>query len=324
MKAIRVHEYGDGSKLSYDDVAVPEPKAGEVRVKVSAAGLNFIEIYQRKGLYKNPLPMILGGEFAGTVDQAGEGVTGFQPGDAVATASGQGGYAEYALAPADKLVPVPQGISLQQAAALLLQGLTAHYLATSAYPLKPGDTALVHAAAGGVGQLLVQIAKKRGARVIATVSTEEKAQIARACGADEVILYTQEDFEAETRRLTNGKGVDVVYDSVGKTTFDKSLNSLKPLGYMVLYGQSSGPVDPVNPQILNQKGSLFLTRPSMGPYIATREVLLQRANELFDWMTTGALRLTIDKTFPLQEARAAQEYMEARKTKGKVLLIPGP
>lgn len=322
MKAIRVHEYGDGSKLIYEDVPAPEPQAGEVRVKVAATGLNFVEIYNRKGLYQGTLPMTLGTEFAGTVDKLGDGVTDFKVGDRVATASGSGGYAEYALAPADKLILVQQGISLDQAAATLLQGITAHYLATSTYPLKPGDTALVHAAAGGVGQLLVQIAKKRGARVIATVSTAEKARIARNCGADEVILYTQEDFEAETRRLTQGKGVNVVYDSVGKMTFEKSLNSLKPLGYMVLYGQSSGPVEPINPQILNQKGSLFLTRPSMGPYIQTRESFLKRAGDLFNWIATGDLKLRIDKTFPLKDARAAQEYMEGRNTKGKVLLIP--
>lgn len=322
MKAIRVHENGDSSKLVYDDLSVPEPKAGEVRIKVAATGLNFVEIYQRKGLYKNPLPMTLGSEFAGTVDKLGDGVTDFNIGDPVTTASGSGGYADYALVPADRLVVVPQNISLQQAAGIILQGITAHSLATSTYPLKPGDTALIHAAAGGVGQLLVQIAKRRGARVIATVSTEEKATIARECGADEVILYSQQDFEAETRRLTQGKGVNVVYDSVGKTTFDKSLNCLMPLGYMVLYGQSSGPVDPVNPQILNQKGSLFLTRPSTGPYVATREALLKRVNDLFDWLGSGALKLRIDKTFPLKDARAAQDYMEARKTMGKVLLIP--
>ena len=322
MKAIRIHENGDSSHLIYEDVPLPEPKAGEVRVKVTATGLNFIEIYHRKGLYKIPLPMTLGSEFSGTVDQLGPGVTGFQPGDRVATSYGVGGYAEYALAPADKLVPVPQSVSLEQAAALLLQGLTAHYLATSTYPLKPGDSALIHAAAGGVGQLLVQIAKRRGARVIATVSTEEKARIARECGADEVILYTQEDFEAETRRLTGGKGVNVVYDSVGKTTFDKSLNCLMPLGYMVLYGQSSGPVTPIDPQILNQKGSLFLTRPSTGPYTATREALLQRTDDLFHWLASGELKLRIDRTFPLKDAGAAQDYMESRQTKGKVLLIP--
>lgn len=324
MKAIRIHEHGDSSHLIYEDMPLPEPKAGEVRVKVTAIGLNFIEIYHRKGLYKIPLPTTLGSEFSGTVDQLGPGVTGFQVGDRVVTSNGAGGYAEYALAPADKLVPVPQGVSLEQAAALLLQGLTAHYLATSTYPLKPGDCALIHAAAGGVGQLLVQIARRRGARVIATVSTEEKARIARECGADEVILYTQEDFETETRRLTNGKGVNVVYDSVGKTTFDKSLNCLMPLGYMVLYGQSSGPVAPIDPQILNQKGSLFLTRPSAGPYTATREALLQRTNELFQWLSAGELKLRIDRTFPLKDASAAQDYMESRQTKGKVLLIPAP
>lgn len=322
MKAIRVHEHGDSSKLVYDDLPLPEPKTGEVRVKIAATGLNFVEIYNRKGLYKSPLPMTLGSEFAGTIDKLGDGVTEFKVGDRVTTASGAGAYAEYALVSAERAVAVPQAITIEQAAAVILQGITAHALATSTYPLKSGDTALVHAAAGGVGQLLVQIAKRRGARVIATVSTEEKARIARECGADEVILYTQEDFETETRRLTQGKGVNVVYDSVGKNTFDKSLNCLMPLGYMVLYGQSSGPVDPVNPQILNQKGSLFLTRPSTGPYVPNREALLRRVNDLFDWMASGALKVRIDKTFPLQDARAAQDYMEARKTMGKVLLIP--
>jgi NADPH2:quinone reductase len=322
MQAIRVHEYCDASKLIYEDAPVPEPKAGEVRVKVAATGLNFVEIYQRKGLYAQPLPFIPGGEFAGTVDTVGEGVTEFQAGDRVGTASGTGGYAEYALAPAGRLVAVPADISLELAAAVLLQGMTAHYLALSTYPLKPGDSALIHAAAGGVGQILVQIAKKCGARVIATVSNEEKAQVARQAGADDVILYTQVDFEAETKPLTAGKGVEVVYDSVGKTTFMKSLNCLKPRGCLVLYGQASGPVDPINPQILNQKGSLFLTRPSLGHYLLTREELLLRAGALFEWMAAGELEVRIDKRFPLKEAAAAHTYMEERRTMGKVLLIP--
>ncbi len=323
MLAIRVHEFGDVSKLITEDIPVPEPKAGEVRVKVAATGLNFTEIYQRKGLYPNPLPFTEGGEFAGTVDAVGEGVGGLGIGDRVGTAGGIGGYAEYAIAAANRLVPIPAGISLEQAAAVLLQGMTAHYLALSTFPLKPGDTALVHAAAGGVGLLLVQIAKMRGARVIGTVSTEEKAQLTRMAGADEIILYTRDDFEAETRRLTGGKGVEVVYDSVGKTTFLKGLNVLKPRGMMVLYGQSSGPVDPINPQILNQKGSIFLTRPVLGHYTQDREELLKRAGDLFDWMTSGRLEVRIDRTFRLREARAAQTYMEERSTKGKVLLLNG-
>lgn len=322
MRAIRVHETGDASKLIYEEAPLPEPKAGEVRVKVVAAGLNFIEIYQRKGLYTLPKPFTPGGEFAGVVDAVGAGVSALRPGERVATASGSGAYAEYALAPADKLVQVPADTPLEQAAALMLQGMTAHYLACSTFVLKPGDTALVHAAAGGVGLLLVQIARKRGARVIATVSTEEKAALAREAGADEVILYSQADFEAETRRLTGGKGVDVVYDGVGRATFGKSLNCLRPRGYMVLFGQASGPVEPFDPQVLNQKGSLFLTRPSLGHYLLTREELEWRAGELFDWVAKGLLKVRIDRTYPLAEAAAAQIYMEGRGTKGKVLLLP--
>lgn len=322
MYAVRVHNYGGADQLAYENIPTPEPKAGEVRVRVAATGLNFVEIYQRKGLYPNPLPFTPGAEFAGTVDALGEGVTEFQVGDRVGTASGRGGYAAYALAPASKLVLVTEQITLEQAAAVLLQGMTAHFLALSMYPLKTGDTVLIHAAAGGVGQLLVQIAKRCGARVIATVSTEEKAELARQSGADEVIRYTEQDFEAETRRLTGGAGVDVVYDSVGKATFLKGLDCLKPRGLMALYGQASGPVDPINPQILNQKGSLFLTRPTTAHYILTRAELMQRASDLFGWMASGELTVRIDRTFPLKEAAAAQTYMEERKTKGKVLLIP--
>ncbi len=322
MKAIRVHEFGDRSKLIYEDVPEPQPKAGEVRVKVAASGLNFVEIYQRKGLYPGSLPFIPGNEFAGTVDALGEGVTDFKPGDRVATASGVGAYAEYAIAPASRLVLVTDSISLQVAAAVLLQGMTAHYLARSTYPLKQGDTALIHAAAGGVGQLLVQISKMCGAVVTATVSNDEKAKIAHDLGSDHVIQYTQEDFEAETKRLTSGKGVDVVYDGVGKATFSKSLNCLRPRGYLVLYGQSSGPVDPVNPQILNQKGSVFLTRPTLAHYLLTREEFLWRAEDLFNWLASEDLKMRIDRTFALKDAAEAQAYMEDRLTKGKVLLIP--
>lgn len=322
MQAVRFYEFGGPEKLVYETVAQPEPKAGEVRVKVAAVGVNFVETYQRRGWYNVPLPMIPGGEFAGVVDALGEGVSGLQPGDRVATASGSVGYAEYAIAPAAKLVPVPQDVTLEQAAALLLQGMTAHYLAFTTFPLKEGDTALVHAAAGGVGQLLVQLARMRGARVIATVSTDEKAALARAAGADEIILYTQADFESETNRLTGGKGVDVVYDSVGKTTFHKSLNCLHPRGMMVLFGQSSGPVEPFDPQTLQYKGSIFLTRPTLGHYTLTREELLWRAGDLFEWIASGRLKMRIDRTFPLQEAAAAHQYLEDRATKGKVLLLP--
>jgi NADPH:quinone reductase len=291
-------------------------------VRVAAAGLNFIETYQRSGVYPVKLPFSPGAEFAGTVDAAGAGVTGFQVGDRVATANGSAGYAEYALAPAERLVQVPAVISVEQAAAVMLQGMTAHYLALSTYPLKPGETALVHAAASGVGHLLVQIARMRGARVIGTVSTEEKARLAREAGADEVILYTQQDFETETKRLTGGLGVEVVYDGVGKTTFAKGLNCLKPRGYMVLYGGASGQVEPLNPQVLNQKGSLFLTRPTLGHYLLTRMELLWRAGDLFDWMEAGQLKVRIDRTFPLAEVASAHAYIEERRTKGKVLLVP--
>ncbi|HVO43974.1 MAG TPA: quinone oxidoreductase, partial [Aggregatilineales bacterium] len=284
MYAIRIHELGEADKLIFEDIPVPAPNAGEMRVKVGATGVNFVEIYQRKGLYKLPLPFTPGSEFAGVVDAVGEGVTGFKVGDRVATANGSGGYAEYALAPAAKVIAIPGAVTVEQAAAVMLQGMTAHYLAFSTYPLKPGDTALIHAAAGGVGQILVQIAKKCGATVIGTVSTEEKADLARKAGADHVIFYTRDDFEVELKKLTGGQGIEVVYDSVGKTTFDKSLNCLKPRGYMVLYGQSSGPVPPFDPQVLNQKGSLFLTRPTLGHYVLTRDELLWRANDLFGWM----------------------------------------
>ena len=322
MKVIRVYEYGGPGQLWLEQAPIPEPQVGEVRVRVAATGLNFIETYQRGGVYPVLLPFTPGAEFAGTVDATGAGVTGFQVGDRVATANGSAGYAEYALAPAERLVQIPAAISFEQAAAVMLQGMTAHYLALSTYPLKPGDTALVHAAAGGVGQLLVQVARLRGARVIGTVSTEEKALLAGEAGADEVILYTQQDFEAETKRLTGGQGVEVVYDGVGKTTFAKGLNCLKPRGYMVLFGGASGQVEPFNPQLLSQKGSLFLTRPTLGHYLLTRQELLWRAGDLFDWFASGRLKVRIDKTFPLAETATAHAYIEERRTKGKVLLVP--
>ena len=322
MKAIRVHETGDASVLRYEEAPMPEPKEGEVRIKVAAAGLNFIDTYHRMGWYPLPRPFILGQEAAGVVESVGAGVSDFQPGDAVAYCMAQGGYADYAVAPARLLVKVPSGVSSQQAAAVMLQGMTAHYLTHSTYPLKAGDIALIHAAAGGTGALVVQMAKMLGAHVIATVGSEEKAAVARASGADDVIVYTQQDFEAETKRLTGGKGCHVVYDSVGKATFEKSLNCLRPRGYMVLFGQASGQVDPLNPQVLNQKGSIYLTRPSLGAYIATRDELLWRANDLFNWLATGKLEVRIDKSFPLAEAAAAHTYLEGRNTKGKVLLIP--
>ena len=322
MKAIRVHETGDVSAMRYEEAPLPEPKAGEVRIKVEAAGLNFIDTYHRMGWYPLPRPFILGQEAAGVVDSIGEGVTECKPGDRVAYCMAQGGYADYAVAPARLVVQVPEGVSTRQAAAVMLQGMTAHYLTHSTYALKSGDTALIHAAAGGTGALVVQMAKMLGAHVIATVGSEEKATVARASGADEVIIYTQQDFEAEVRRITGGKGCHVVYDSVGKATFDKSLNCLRPRGYMVLFGQASGQVEPLNPQILNQKGSIYLTRPSLGAYIATRDELNWRATDLFTWMATGKLEVRIDQSFPLSEAAAAHMYLEGRNTKGKVLLIP--
>jgi NADPH2:quinone reductase len=322
MKAIRVHGAGGPEVLSEDELPLPEPGPGQARVKIAASGVNFIDIYHRKGLYQGQLPLTLGQEAAGLVDAVGDGVAEVRPGDRVVYASVQGAYAEYALVPAARLVPIGDAVSFEQAAAVMLQGLTAHYLAFSTDPLKPGDTALVHAAAGGAGRLLVQIAKLCGARVIGTASTDEKIALARSGGADEVIAYTREDFEAATRQLTGGRGVDVVYDSVGKTTFDQSLNCLRPRGYMVLYGQSSGPVPPLDPQVLNRKGSLFLTRPTLGHYIETRDELLSRANDLFGWIASGQLDVRIDQTFPLSQAADAHRYLEDRQTKGKVLLMP--
>ncbi len=322
MRAVRIHEFGPAEAMQVEDIALPTPKAGEVRIKLAAAGLNFIDIYQRTGAYAIPTPFTLGLEGAGVVDAVGSDVHAVKAGDRVAYAMTPAAYAEYAVVPAERTVPVPTAIDLETAAATMLQGMTAHYYAVSTYPIQPGDKALVHAAAGGVGQLLVQIIKLRGGWVVGTVSTEEKAQIARAAGADEVILYSEQDFEAEVKRLTQNRGVDVVYDSVGKTTFDKSLNCLRPRGMLVLCGQASGAVAPLDPQVLNQKGSLYLTRPSLGPYIATRSELLERASDLFNWIEAGKLKVHIDKTFPLEEAAAAHRYMELRGTKGKVLLVP--
>lgn len=322
MKAVRVHQYGGLDALQYEDVSVPEPGDGQARVKIQAIGVNFIDIYQRIGRSPGALPLTLGQEAAGIVEAVGPGVSDLKPGDRVAYASVQGSYAEYAMAPAWRLVTLPAGLEIQHAAAVMIQGMTAHYLTYSTYPLREGETALIHAAAGGTGQLLVQVAKSRGAHVIATTSSEEKANLARAAGADDVVLYTQTDFEAEVKRLTKDRGVDVVYDSVGKDTFDKSLNCLRPRGYMVLYGQSSGSVPPVDPQTLNAKGSLYLTRPYIGHYTADRTELLERVKDVFKWMETGKLRVSIDKTFPLSEAAEAHRYLESRRSKGKVLLIP--
>lgn len=320
MKAIRVEQVGDPDVLQYMDVPTPEPGPGEARVKIDVAGVNFIDTYHRRGWYPLPLPFTPGVEGAGTVDAVGEGVTDVAVGDPVAYGMSTGSYAEYATVPAHLLVKRSDGVSAQQGAAAMIQGMTAHYLACSTYPLQEGDTCLIHAAAGGTGALLVQIAKLRGARVIGTVSTEEKEQIAREAGADEIIRYTEADFEEGVSYLTDGKGVEVVYDSVGIATFDKSLNCLKPRGYMVLFGQASGVVPSFDPQILNQKGSLFLTRPTLGAYILTREELESRANDIFGWIADGSLKIRIDRTFALSDAKGAHEYLEARKTKGKVLL----
>jgi NADPH2:quinone reductase len=323
MKAIRVHSTGGPEVLTWEDVPDPRPGEGQALVRVEASGLNYIDVYFRTGLYKSPsMPFIPGQEAAGTVEAVGPGVTEIAVGDRVAFTAVPGTYAELALAPAARLVRIPDGISTRQAAAAMLQGITAHYLAVSTWPLNPGDVCLVHAAAGGAGQLLCQIAKLRGARVFGTVSTEEKARIAREAGADEVILYSQVDFSAEAKRLNGGKGVDVIYDGVGKTTFDKGLDTLRPRGMMVLYGQASGPVPPFDPAILNQKGSLYLTRPSMGHYIATREELAWRAGEVLGWIAEGKLRLSIDRELPLERAADAHRALEGRETTGKVLLIP--
>jgi len=322
MKAIRVHSPGGPEALRYEDVERPAPGPGQALVKVEAAGVNFIDVYQRTGLYKVTLPITLGQEAAGTVAAVGPGVAEPKVGARVAYTSILGAYAEYAVVPADRVVVLPDGVSTKQGAAAMLQGLTAHYLATTTYPLKPGDACLVHAAAGGVGLLLCQVAKVRGARVLGTVSTREKAALARAAGADEVILYTEQDFEVEVKRLTNGAGLQVIYDSVGKTTFEKGLSCLAPRGMMVLFGQSSGPVAPFDPQVLSQKGSLFLTRPTLAHYILTRAELLARAGEVLGWIKSGRLKIRIGHEFPLAQAAEAHRQLEGRKTTGKVLLIP--
>ena len=320
MRAVRIHAPGGAEAMRVEDVPVPRPGPGQALVRLEAAGVNFIDVYKRTGLYTVPLPATLGEEGAGTVAALGDGVTEVRVGDRVAWAGHLGAYAEYAAVPAARLVPLPDGVSAAQGAAIMLQGMTAHYLAVSTYPLRAGDRCLVHAAAGGVGLLLVQIAKRRGAFVIGTAGSDEKAALARAAGADEVIVYTRDDFVAETRRITGGAGLQVVYDSVGKTTFLPGLDLLAPRGMMVLFGQSSGPVAPLDPQVLNQKGSLFLTRPTLYAYVATRDELLGRAGELFGWIAAGELDVRVGAEFPLADAAEAHRALEGRRTTGKVLL----
>ncbi len=322
MKAVRVHETGGLEKLVYEDVPVPSPGQGQARVKIHAIGLNFIDIYFRTGLYKSPLPFTPGQEAVGVVDAAGEGITVVKPGDRVAYAGTLGAYAEYSLVDASKLVRLPDGLSFENAAAVMLQGMTAHYLTYSTFPLRKGETLLLHAAAGGVGLLLIQIAKKIGAGVIGTVSTEGKAALAKEAGADHVILYTKTDFEQDVKKITSGAGVDVVYDSVGRTTFEKSLNCLRRRGMMVLFGQSSGTVPPFDLTALNAKGSLYVTRPGLPHYTSTREELLWRAGDVFGWVADNTLKVRIDQIFPLKEAAAAQKALESRQTAGKVILQP--
>ncbi len=322
MNAIQITENGNADVLQLREVDTPQPGKGEVLIKVEAAGLNFIDIYRREGLYPVSLPHIPGSEAAGVVEAVGEEVTEVQVGDRVASIGFSGAYAEYALAPAQTLVNVPKGVSGEQAGAVMLQGMTAHYLSHTTYPLQEDDTCLIHAASGGTGLLLVQMAKKRGARIIGTVSTEEKERLAREAGADEIIRYTEQDFEEEVERLTEGEGVQVVYDSVGKTTFAKGLDCLAMRGMMVLFGQSSGTVEPFELQTLNAKGSLFITRPSLFHYVAKRDELVERAKDVLGWVAAGELSVRIDSKLPLAEAGEAHRRLEGRKTAGKVLLEP--
>jgi NADPH:quinone reductase len=320
MKAVQVKQPGGPEAMEVVEIAKPSPGPKQALVRIVASGVNFIDVYFRMGLYKADLPVTLGSEGAGVVEAVGPDVTEVAPGDRVAYAMARGSYAEYALVPAAMLVRIPDGLDFQTAAAAMLQGMTAHYLTHSTYALKSGDACLVHAAAGGAGGLTVQMAKMLGARVFGTVSTELKASIAREHGVDEAILYTEKAFDEEVKRLTDGKGVDVVYDSVGKTTFDKSLNSLRPRGTLALFGQSSGPVPPFDANILNGKGSLYLTRPSLGHYVQTRDELLWRAGDVLNWVASGKLKLRIDKAYPLSEAASAHRDLEGRKTAGKLLL----
>jgi NADPH2:quinone reductase len=320
MKMIHVLKPGGPGAMQVVDVPVAQPGPKQVLIRIAAIGVNFIDVYFRTGLYKSDLPITLGNEASGTVEAVGEGVSEFTAGDRVAYAMSRGSYAEYAVVPESAVVKIPDAVDFQTAAAAMLQGMTAHYLTHSTYPLKQGDTCLVHAAAGGAGGLIVQMAKLKGARVFGTVSTDEKAQIARSHGADEVIFYTREDFQAAVKRLTDGRGVEVVYDSVGATTFDKSLGSLRPRGMLALFGQSSGPVPPFDPTILNTKGSLFLTRPTLAHHLLTRDELHWRSSDVLGWIASGALKLRIDHIYPLADAASAHRDLESRKTTGKILL----
>ena len=322
MKVIRVSAHGGPEVLQVEEAEVPHAGPGQALLRIEAVGVNFVEVYHRTGLYKMSVPFTLGSEAAGTVEAVGPGVTTVRPGDRVGSINVLGAYAEYALAQAERLVPLPDRVSTRQAAAVLLQGMTVQFLTTSTFPLERGQTCLVHAAAGGVGLLLCQLAKRAGARVIGTVSTEEKAALAREAGADDVILYTMADFETEVKRLTAGAGVHVIFDSVGRTTFVKGLNCLVPRGMMVLFGQSSGPVEPIDPQVLAQKGSLFLTRPTLPHHTANRAELLERAGQVLGLVASGALTVRIGHEFPLIQAAEAHRELEGRRTTGKVLLIP--
>ncbi|HUV08472.1 MAG TPA: quinone oxidoreductase [Spirochaetia bacterium] len=322
MKAIQILKNGGPEVLELRELPRPAPAEGEVLVRLRAIGVNFIDTYQRTGLYPVKLPYVPGMEGSGTVEQVGTGVSALKAGDRIAYTNIPGAYAEYSVIPAGRAVILPDNLDFRQGAAAMLQGMTAHYLATSTFPLKKGDVCLIHAAAGGVGLLLVQIARMRGARILATVSTKEKAVLAREAGADHVILYTEKNFEDEVKSLTEGRGVDVVYDSVGKTTFEKGLNCLRPLGTMVVFGQSSGKMEPIDPAVLGAKGSLFLTRPILGHYIADRKSLLFRSGDILGWAAAGQLKLSIGQTCALSEAAEAHRNLEGRKTTGKVLLIP--
>jgi NADPH:quinone reductase len=322
MKAIRISEHGGPEVMRLEELPTPPPGPGQVLVRVEAAGVNFIDTYQRSGQYKIPLPYIMGVEGAGSVEAVGDGVGDIAKGARVAWTNVPGAYATHAVVPADKAVTLPAGISSQQGAAAMLQGMTAHYLGHSTFPLRRGDACLIHAGAGGVGLLLTQMAKRAGARVFTTVSTDEKAALSKEAGADEVIRYTQEDFKDAVRRMTDGKGVRVVYDSVGRDTFEKSLDCLAPRGLLALFGQSSGAVAPFDAQVLAAKGSLFFTRPTLAHYVATREELLARASEVFKWIADGSLKVRIGATFPLAEAAKAHTELQGRRTTGKVLLVP--